>query len=100
MTRLAIQHGAVNLSQGFPNEAPPEAMALAACGSLISGESYAAAADCAARLADSAFGCRADNAKDMLSQYNFPFGLPVSSCRGPPPRRIRSQRDIGTLAFA
>lgn len=100
MTRLAIQHGAVNLSQGFPNEAPPEAMALAACGSLISGESYAAAADCAARLADSAFGGRADNAKDMLSQYNFPFGLPVSSCRGPPPRRIRSQRDIGTLAFA
>ena len=23
MTRLAIQHGAVNLSQGFPNEPPP-----------------------------------------------------------------------------
>jgi len=78
MTRLAIQHGAVNLSQGFPNEAPPEVMALAACGSLLSGESYAAAAACAERLANSEFGGRSDLAKDMLSQYNFPFGIPVS----------------------
>jgi hypothetical protein len=23
MTRLAMEHGATNLSQGFPNEAPP-----------------------------------------------------------------------------
>ena len=34
MTRIAMQSGAVNLSQGFPNEAPPRVMALAAAGEI------------------------------------------------------------------
>jgi len=30
MTRLALKHNAINLSQGFPNESPPADMVLAA----------------------------------------------------------------------
>ncbi|KAH8068192.1 transferase [Aureococcus anophagefferens] len=50
MTRIAMQSGAVNLSQGFPNEAPPTAMVCAAAGALLAGDSEAAAAAMAKRL--------------------------------------------------
>jgi aminotransferase len=40
MTRLAIQHKAVNLSQGFPNEPPPEKLRLALAHAVLSGKAY------------------------------------------------------------
>ncbi|KAL9179769.1 hypothetical protein ACHAXT_007739 [Thalassiosira profunda] len=43
MTRLAQQHGAVNLSQGFPNEAPPAKVRLALAHAVISGNGIATA---------------------------------------------------------
>eukprot|EP00931_Biecheleriopsis_adriatica_P064967 TRINITY_DN39607_c0_g1_i1.p1 TRINITY_DN39607_c0_g1~~TRINITY_DN39607_c0_g1_i1.p1 ORF type:complete len:478 (+),score=77.49 TRINITY_DN39607_c0_g1_i1:43-1434(+) len=73
MTRLAIQHGAVNLSQGFPNEPPPVEMARAAAGALLAGSSLEAAEAMAKALEN---GLPRDE-KDLLSQYSFPFGLPL-----------------------
>lgn len=49
MTRLAIQHQAVNLSQGFPNEPPPEKLRLALAHAVLSGKVYSD--DEASRLA-------------------------------------------------
>lgn len=83
MTRLAIQHGAVNLSQGFPNEPPPPQMALAAAGALLGGSSPEAALAMAANLqvflaAQHPDGEEDENeSRDLLSQYSFPFGLPL-----------------------
>ncbi|MCL4858157.1 MAG: pyridoxal phosphate-dependent aminotransferase [Caldilineaceae bacterium] len=37
MTRLAIQHNAINLSQGFPDFDPPEAVLHAATGAILGG---------------------------------------------------------------
>ncbi len=37
MSRLAMQHNAVNLSQGFPNEGPPAEGIVAACLGLLGG---------------------------------------------------------------
>ena len=74
MTRLAIKHGATNLSQGFPNEPPPREMVLAAAGALLNGASLESAASTAQMLesvpADAGH-------KDLLNQYNFPFGTPT-----------------------
>ena len=50
MTRLAIQHEAVNLSQGFPNEPPPERMRLALAHAVLSGKVHSD--DEASRLSD------------------------------------------------
>jgi len=82
MTRLAIQHGAVNLSQGFPNEPPPPEMALTAAGALLGGSSpeaaLAMAANLQAFLAAQHPGEESEvGSKDLLSQYSFPFGLPM-----------------------
>ena len=78
MTRIAMESGAVNLSQGFPNEAPPRAMTCAAAGALLAGESAAAAGAMAARL--EALFADADASgrkrKDALNQYSFPYGAP------------------------
>lgn len=38
MTRLAQEHNAVNLSQGFPNEPPPESMRLALAHTVLTGQ--------------------------------------------------------------
>ena len=38
MTRLALKHNAVNLSQGFPNEPPPAKMRLALAQAALSGK--------------------------------------------------------------
>ena len=35
MTRLANQHGAVNLSQGFPDYPAPQAVKQAACDAIL-----------------------------------------------------------------
>mmetsp|Transcript_2068 Transcript_2068/g.5471 ORF Transcript_2068/g.5471 Transcript_2068/m.5471 type:complete len:460 (+) Transcript_2068:106-1485(+) len=40
MTRLAIEHDAVNLSQGFPNESPPWIVRLALAQGVLSGRPY------------------------------------------------------------
>ena len=37
MTRLSIEHQAVNLSQGFPNEAPPLPVRMALAKAVLSG---------------------------------------------------------------
>lgn len=74
MTRLAIQHGAVNLSQGFPNEPPPVEMSRAAIGSLLDGTSEEAAVAAAQALLPDA---GKEVSKDLLSQYSFPFGMPA-----------------------
>ena len=42
MTRLAVQHEAVNLSQGFPNEPPPFDMVWAGVSALVGGTSEGA----------------------------------------------------------
>ncbi|KAJ8606088.1 hypothetical protein CTAYLR_005201 [Chrysophaeum taylorii] len=68
MTRLAIEHGAVNLSQGFPNEAPPEALATYGAGALLAGESEATAVEAARKLP------KRGDPRDALNQYSFPFG--------------------------
>ena len=73
MTRVAIESGAVNLSQGFPNEPPPREMACAAAGALLCGASAASAANAAAEL--EATGPRAEET-DALNQYSFPYGAP------------------------
>ena len=73
MTRVAIKSGAVNLSQGFPNEPPPREMACAAAGALLCGASAASAAAAAAEL--EATGPRAEET-DALNQYSFPYGAP------------------------
>ena len=74
MTRIAMQSGAVNLSQGFPNEAPPTAMVCAAAGALLAGDSEAAAAAMAKKLAALV---PAGKRKDALNQYSFPYGAPA-----------------------
>ena len=73
MTRVAIESGAVNLSQGFPNEPPPREMACSAAGALLCGASAASAAAAAAEL--EATGPRAEET-DALNQYSFPYGAP------------------------
>ena len=42
MTRLAHQYGAVNLSQGFPNEPPPRKLRLALAHSVLTGQEVTA----------------------------------------------------------
>ena len=73
MTRVAIESGAVNLSQGFPNEPPPREMACAAAGALLCGASAASAAAAATEL--EATGPQAHDT-DALNQYSFPYGAP------------------------
>ena len=78
MTRLAIKAGAVNLSQGFPNEPPPREMLLAAAGALIDGETPETAAKYATTLEKLVRPEKAGaNSKDSLNQYSFPFGAPI-----------------------
>lgn len=93
MTRLAIQHKAVNLSQGFPNEPPPEKLRLALAHAVLSGKVYSD--DEASRLAhihelsasivdlltnesstttDDGTAAAAAATSDELNQYSPPMG--------------------------
>ena len=78
---LAIQHGAVNLSQGFPNEPPPREAACAAAGALLAGETSDTADAMAQRLEDQLLRSSSStpdaSPKDSLNQYSFPFGMPA-----------------------
>lgn len=86
MTRLAIEHGAVNLSQGFPNEAPPLEMRLALAHAVISGQSSASSSGNQQSTEDnlieliqsSCKGTSDTRARDELNQYSPPMGRPDS----------------------
>ena len=90
MTRLAVQHDAVNLAQGFTDEAPPYSMVWAAVAALLGGTQAGVERVDRATLGD--LGLRSDSGvtaataletalermrsqRDQLSQYSFPFGL-------------------------
>ena len=88
MTRLAHQHGAVNLAQGFTDEPPPFPLVRAAIAALLGGS------DAGIRRIEQAPGAGSDAAaggspallldllpslqggRDELNQYSYPFGLP------------------------
>ena len=93
MTRLAIEHGAVNLSQGFTDEAPVYDMVWGGVAAMLGGteerlariESMTVRDLPAARgagggaaldltLKELLAGVR--NPRDQFNQYSFPFGLP------------------------
>ena len=92
MTRLAVEHGAVNLSQGFTDEAPVFDMVWGGVSAMLGGtqdgveriESMTLREMLEARgaggnsldltLKELLTGIR--NPRDQLNQYSFPFGLP------------------------
>ena len=93
MTRLAIEHGAVNLSQGFTDEAPVYDMVWGGIAAMLGGtdegirqiesrtlrELLAARGDLGGNSLDIPLkellaGVR--NPRDQLNQYSFPFGIP------------------------
>ena len=93
MTRLAIEHGAVNFSQGFTDEAPVYDMVWGGISAVLGGteegvrrietmslrEILEARGDGGSNSLDITLkellaGVR--NPRDQLNQYSFPFGLP------------------------
>ena len=93
MTRLAVRHGAVNLSQGFTDEAPVYDMVWGGVSAMVGGteegvarlESMTLGEILAERgaagggsldltLKELLAGVR--NPRDQLNQYSFPFGIP------------------------
>ena len=93
MTRLAIEHGAVNFSQGFTDEAPVYDMVWGGISAMLGGteegvrriETMSLREILEARgnggsnslditLKELLAGVR--NPRDQLNQYSFPFGLP------------------------
>ena len=95
MTRLAIEYGAVNLSQGFTDEAPVYDMVWGGVAAMIGGteegvariESMTLREVLDARGRESAGRNSLDltlkevlagvrSPRDQLNQYSFPFGLP------------------------
>ena len=90
MTRLAVRHGAVNLAQGFTDEAPPYPMVWAAVTALVGGTDSGIERIQQAEVgpldpADWSEGATPrleqtlealQNPRDALNQYSFPFGLP------------------------
>ncbi len=86
MTRLAAQHDAVNLAQGFTDEAPAYPMVWAAIAALLGGTEAGVQRVNGLTLGE--LGLRDDNTatlegaletirspRDHLSQYSYPFGL-------------------------
>ena len=94
MTRLANEHGAVNLSQGFTDEAPMYEMVWSAMSAMLGGTEEGMRGLEALTLADlvdaqvEAHGsnsldvplkeilARLQNPRDRLNQYSYPFGIP------------------------
>ena len=93
MTRLAMEHGAVNLSQGFTDEAPVYDMVWGGIAAMLGGteegvraldsmtlrEILDARTDAGGNSLDFTLkellaGVR--NPRDQLNQYSFPFGIP------------------------
>ena len=93
MTRLAASHGAVNLSQGFTDEAPSYDLVWSGVAALLGGTEEGARrvesltvrellratgnadADSLDRPVKELFA-RLRGSRDELNQYSFPFGLP------------------------
>ena len=90
MTRLAARHQAVNLAQGFTDEAPPYPMVWAAVTALVGGTDAGIERVQQAEVgplgpAHPSQGSTSSleqtletlqNPRDALNQYSFPFGLP------------------------
>lgn len=86
MTRLALQHGAVNLSQGFPDEGPPFVAMTQAASALIGGVpdrldvlktkvSDLAQGDVSELTVEDLLKRLYHPRKDLLNQYAIPYGL-------------------------
>ena len=93
MTRLAVEHGAVNLSQGFTDEAPVYDMVWGGIAAMLGGTE-----DGVRRIESMTLGeiletrrgagsnsldvtlkdllAEVRNPRDQLNQYSYPFGLP------------------------
>ena len=97
MTRLAVEHGAVNLSQGFTDEAPPYALVWGGLTAALGGTDEGMAALEAATMGQvlEAVGmspeefwalplkkalARLQRSEDRFNQYSYPFGLPELRC--------------------
>ena len=89
MTRLARQHGAINLAQGFTDEPPPFALVWGAITALLGGSDAgisqleqvttagwggAGESGSSALLRDALEPLQ--GRRDELNQYSYPFGLP------------------------
>ena len=93
MTRLAVQHQAVNLSQGFTDEAPHFELVWGGIAAELGGddehmewlegltvgqigEKLGVDAEAMARMPLRDVLARLQNPRDRFNQYSFPFGLP------------------------
>ena len=93
MTRLAMEHGAVNLSQGFTDEAPVYDMVWSAVAAMLGGteegvgrlesmtlrellEASGGAGGNSLDLTLKELLREVRNPRDQLNQYSFPFGIP------------------------
>ena len=93
MTRLAIEHGAVNFSQGFTDEAPVYDMVWGGIAAMLGGteegvrrldsmtvrEMLEARGDAGSNSLDITLKellAEVRNPRDQLNQYSFPFGIP------------------------
>ena len=93
MTRLAVEHGAVNLAQGFTDEAPAWDLVWRGVSALLGGTDEGQARIESMTLRDLLVGrdaadgealdltlkellAGARSRRDQLNQYSFPFGLP------------------------
>ncbi|MXY16929.1 MAG: aminotransferase class I/II-fold pyridoxal phosphate-dependent enzyme [Acidobacteria bacterium] len=89
MTRLAAEHGAINLAQGFTDEPPPYAMVWGAIAGLLGGSDAGIQRLERAAVTDPAGDGGHDapvllrealrdlqGRRDELNQYSYPFGLP------------------------
>ena len=93
MTRLALEHGAVNLAQGFTDEAPAYDLVWSGAAAMLGGTEERCARLETMTLRDllAAHGARDGEALDLtvkellagvrsprdeFNQYSFPFGLP------------------------
>ena len=89
MTRLAAEHGAINLAQGFTDEPPPYALVWGAIAALLGGSDAGIQRLERAAVTDPAGDGGHDapvllrealrdlqGRRDGLNQYSYPFGLP------------------------
>ena len=93
MTRLAIEHGAVNLSQGFTDEAPVYDMVWGGISAMLGGtdegvrrlesvtlreilEARGEAGGNSLEITLKELLAKVRNPRDQLNQYSFPFGIP------------------------
>ncbi|MGK3735026.1 MAG: aspartate/methionine/tyrosine aminotransferase [Bacillariaceae sp.] len=92
MTRLAVEHNAVNLSQGFPNESPPWPLRVSLAHSVLSGrpldndndndtdnnlpttKTTAALQNSISKMMLSDCGDNTNDTNDQLNQYSPPCG--------------------------